>query len=474
MRSRIALALLALLNARAAGAEDLGGAARRVGGELAAQLAASPERSSVRQVAVPDFSATGAARPQAGAAAEQVAAELARQARVTLVDRARLAALLGEARLALLTGGARADDAEVLKRTGAQALLAGQVQDEGDRLRLSVRLLAVPSGKVLAASAAPFDLARPPVLAPVAGGGPSPGARGVESTQVDVAVRRLADGLAAGFARLPGSSRYRRLAVLAFSEEGEQARKRRLGTVVVAELTTDLRRDHGLLLVERQKLSQVLGELKLQQMTGLDPAVAGQIGQGTDAQALVIGSVADAGDRYLINARIVAAASGETLAAESASVAAIGMVALASDAVVLRSRSDAVYRSLIAPGWGQFYNRQPVKGWVVIGAEAALIGGAVAFHLSGQAAYDRYLKKNTAGQLGGSPSAEAAALYATSASRYRTRDWLIVGAVAGWLLNVGDAWYSGVDGERLVQGGLAVAPVPLHGGAVGLVALARF
>jgi TolB-like protein len=286
-------------------------------------------------------------------------------------------------------------------------------------------------------------------------------------------MRRLADGLAAGFARLPGSAKYRRLAVLAFSEEGEQARKRRLGTVVAAELTTDLRRDHGLLLVERQKLGQVLGELKLQQMTGLDAAAAGQIGQLVDAQALVLGSVSEAGDRFLVNARIVSALSGETLAAESASVSAAGLVALASEAVVLRSRSDAVFRSLLVPGWGQFYNRQPVKGWIVIGSGVALVSGAVGYHLAGQKAYDDYRAKSSAAQLGGAPSAEAAALYATAASRYRTRNWLFGGVAALWVLNVADAWFSGVDGESVLQGGLAVAPVA-HPGGAGLVALARF
>lgn len=473
MTIRVALAVLGLGVSFAAGAEDLAAASRRVAQELAAQLAAHPDQAQVRTIAVPAFSASGAAKGQGGAAAERVAAELAAAGKAQVLDPGRLAPLLGEAKLALLAGGAKADDPDLLKRAGAQALVAGQVQDEGDRLRLSVKLLSVPGGKVLAATAAPFELARnatSPPPAAVKAGAPA-AAKGVESSHVDVAIRRLADGLAAGFAKLPGSTKYRRLAVLAFTEEGEQAAKRRLGAVVTAELTTDLKRDHGLLLVERQKLGQVLGELKLQQMTGVDPAVAGQIGAMADAQALVVGSVADAGDRFLVNARIVSAQNGETLAAESASLPAAGMVALASDAVVLRSRSDAVFRSVIAPGWGQFYNRQPAKGWAIIGTEVALVGAAVGFHLSGKAAYDDYLALE--GGAGGSPSSEAQALYDTAASRYRTRDWLLVGVAAVWVLNVADAWLSGVDGEALVQGGVAAAPLVVPGGG-GLVAIARF
>ncbi len=476
MTIRVALAVLGLAVGFAARAEDLSAAARRVAQELAAQLAAHPDQAQVRTIAVTGFTATGAAKGMGGAAAERVAAELAAAGKAQVLDPAKLAPLLGEAKLALLAGGARADDPDLLKRAGAQALVAGQVQDEGDRLRLSVRLLSVPGGKVLAATAAPFELARnaaspPPSSVKASGLAVASGQKGVESSHVDVAIRRLADGLAAGFAKLPGSTKYRRLAVLGFTDEGEQAAKRRLGAVVTAELITDLKRDHGLLLVERQKLGQVLGELKLQQMTGVDPAVAGQIGAMADAQALVLGSVADAGDRFLVNARIVSAQNGETLAAESASLPAAGMVALASDAVVLRSRSDAVFRSVIAPGWGQFYNRQPAKGWAIIGTEVALVGAAVGFHLSGKSAYDDYLALE--GGAGGSPSSEAQALYDTAASRYRTRDWLLVGVAAVWVLNVADAWLSGVDGEALVQGGVAAAPMVLPGGG-GLVAIARF
>jgi TolB-like protein len=288
-----------------------------------------------------------------------------------------------------------------------------------------------------------------------------------------VAIRRLSDGLAAGFARLPGNARYRRLAVLGFSEVGEESTRRKMGTIVTAEIATTLRRDHGLLLVERARLAEVLGELKLQEMISVDAASAGKVGAMADAQALVIGSVADAGDRFLVNARIVATQSGETLAAESSTVPAAGLVALASDAVVLRSRSGAVFRSVLVPGFGQFYNRQPAKGWAFIGAEVALLGTALGFHLAGNAAYDDY--RAVGAGAGGSPSQRATELYDTAASRYRTRNWLLVGAAAVWALNVVDAYASGVDGEAAMGGGAGlaarIAPVVLPGADGVVVAL---
>ncbi len=281
---------------------------------------------------------------------------------------------------------------------------------------------------------------------------------------VEIAIRRVADGLAAGFARLPGNARYRRLAVLVFSEVGEETKKRKLGTIVAAEVATVLRRDHGLLLVEREKLGQVLGELKLQEMLSVDPSQASRIGQMADAQALVVGSVAETGDRYLITARIVSTQTGESLAAESASIPEAALVAVASDAVVLRSRGDAALRSLLVPGMGQFYNRQPAKGWAFAGVALGLAGGAVGFHVAGSSAQSDY-------ESATNPT-DAQKYYDEAESLYRTRDWLLVGLAVTWAVNVLDAYLSGVDG-RAMLGGVAIAPAPLQGGG-GLVLAARF
>lgn len=455
--TRLAMCAALLLCGRAR-AEDLPAAARRVADSLSALLAASGEAASVKSLALLPFAeGPGVAPGQGRAAAEAVAARLAQAGKVRVVDPSALKAALGEQKLQAMLGTGKVDDPELARGSGAQAAVSGQLTADGDRLRLSVKLSALPSGKAIGSAQAVADL---PARAAVG-----------ESAGIEVAMRRLSDGLAGGFGRIPGGSRYRRLAVLTFAEVGERTAKKKLGTILTAEIATNLRRDHGLLLVERARLGEVMGELKLQQMASPDAAQASKIGQLADAQALVIGSVAEAGDRYLVTARIVATATGETLAAESASLAEAGLTTIASDAVVLRSRGDAAFRSLLVPGLGQFYNRQPVKGWAFAGTEAALLGGALAFHLSGTQAYDDY---KAFGGGGPSPSAEAARLYDQATSRYRTRNWLLAGAGVVWAVNVVDAWISGVDGEAMLGGGaVAAAPVPLDGGA-GFVVAARF
>ena len=462
---RFAAAVLAALLAFPASGEDLQAAAERAATEIAAALQRSPERAALKRIAVAPFLEAGAAKGLGAAAQAAAAARLGTALQgVDVVDPQKLQALLGEQKLEAMLGSDRTAPSPALAdRAGAQALLSGEVRDAGDRLVLQVRL-ASAAGKVLAQFQGNADLP------------PRPGKRaGVESARIDVAMRKLSDGLAAGFARLPGSARYRRLAVLAFSEAGPEAERRKIGQIVTAEIATNLRRDHGLLLVERTKLGEVLGELKVRQMLAVDAAQAGQIGKMADAQALVIGQVSEAGDRFLVNARIVATETGESLAAESASIAAAGMVAFASDAVVLRSRSDALFRSLLVPGLGQLYNRQPVKAWVVIGAEAAIFGTALGYHLSASNAYDEY--RDVRPSAGVSASAEAERLYDLAASRYRTRNTLLVAGGVVWLANVVDAWMSGVDGQDLLSGGVAAArsvePAvsPLAGGLAASVTL---
>ncbi len=439
--------LCAVLVSGAGRAQDLTSASDEVGRSLAQAFLKSPDRAGITTVSAPAFSEASAAGLGAQVSA-LVGKRLAADARINVVDSAKLQAIAAEAKLQAASG--KDPDAILAQRAGAQAMLLGSVAGTSDKLVLQARLVLVSNGKVIASGRAEAAA-------------PKRAAGAVESQSIEVAMRRLSDGLAEGFSRLPGSARYRRLAVLPFTEVGEEAKKRQVGLIVAAEVATDLRRDHNLLLVERQKLVDVMGELRLQQSGAVDPSQAGEIGKLADAQALVIGSASHLGDRYLVNARVVATETGETLAAESASVTAAGMVALASDAVVLRSRKDAVFRSLLIPGWGQIYNRESVKGFAVMGAEAALFGGALAAHLAGQSAYNDYTSKTSAGQLGGDPTGEAQALYDKAVSRYQLRNTLLIAGGALWVLNLVDAYFSGVDGDALLSSGVAEAEPPASG-----------
>ena len=457
--ARFALTAAALLLAAPARPDDLQDAARRIAEVFATQLAAKLPKAPPPAVAISPLKAHGRAT-EAGAGrpfADALAAALAER-KVAVRDWAALDHALREQLVAAKIGEGK----PAQPRLGAvQAIVTGEVvaSDAAAPVRVTVRLVALASGAVLSAETATFasrsDAARTPSLVPTA-----ISAASVKPAAVDVAMRRVADALSAGFQKLPGGARYQRLAVMEFSETGAEAKKRELGVIVSAELATNLRRDHGYLLVERAKLKQVLGELRLGEMGLVDPAVAPKLGKLADAQALVMGSVSEAGDRFLINARIVSTETAETLAAASEPVSAGTLVALSAESIVLRSRKDGAFRSLLIPGWGQYYNREPVKGTVVLASEVTLLGAATAFHLLGSRAKSDYQK---------SASAATAASSRSDAERdFRWRNGLLVTAGALWVLNVADAYFSGVDGDRVVAG-VGVGP-----GEGSLVLAGRF
>ncbi|MFT3912805.1 MAG: FlgO family outer membrane protein [Anaeromyxobacteraceae bacterium] len=480
----LAAALIAATPAAAAAA-DAAGEAQRIAASLANQLTVRPPRTPVQRVTVAPLREVGAAAAGRGKAfSEALEAALARGGKLEVRAWGALDQALREKALS----GAQEGVPGVAPIPNVQGLVMGEAvaPADGGPVRLTVRLVLVPSGAVAAsesgrldASAAPSAASPTPSLQatavppPPPPAGPSPEARQravAESASVDVAIRRMADQLAAGFARLPGNARYRRLAVLQFTDAGPEAKKRELGTVVSAELATDLRRDHGLLLVEREKMGAVLAEAKLGAMGLTDARDASKVGALADAQALVVGQVSDAGGKFLLSARILSADTGETLAAASESVAAATLVALSSDSVVLRSKKDALFRSMVLPGFGQLYNRQPVKAAVFIGAEAALLGGAAFLHLAGASKEDAYKKYTPAdGTDPTTAAAEARSLRDAAEARYGQRNWAIAGAAAVWLVNAADAYFSGVDGEKLT-----VAPTGTPAGGFGLALAGRF
>lgn len=461
------LALLALAPAPAA-AEELEAAAKRVAGSILSQLSVRPARLAIQSITVPPLKEGAGVAGLGRTFAQALAAQLTAGG-LQVRDWNGLDQNLRESALKAALGGTPG----ITQLPQVQGMAVGEliVPSDGGPIRATVRILALPAGTVAASENARLD---PPPSAPAATAPPAPAPAAAaerlatEAASVDVAMRRMADALAKGVARLPGNARYQRIAVLGFSEVGDEAKKRELGKVVTAELSTNLRRDHGFLLVEREKIGSVLSEVKLGEMGLVDAKSAPKVGQLADAQALVVGSVAEAGGKFLVNARVVTTETAETLAAASESIQSATLVAFSADAVVLRSRKDAVFRSVLLPGFGQLYNRQPRKAAAFAAAEVAVLGGAVAFQLLGAAAQKDYESQTTPSALGTDPAGAAADLRQTAEDRYRWRNTLLWTGAAIWALNVIDAYAFGVDGDEL-----AAAPAPM-GGGVGMALGGRF
>lgn len=343
---------------------------------------------------------------------------------VSVVDRAAMKEALDEA---ALTNPDGAKLAEIGAAFGATHLLTGTITREKQEYVANARLVAIGDGRLVATGRAVFSASGVP---------PS------EDGSLRAQIRRLADRVASGLDKLEGESRYQRFAIMPFEELGVTTKDKQLGLLVASELTTLLARDHGLILVERAQIKKVIDELALGQSGLVDESTSAKVGEVLGAQGLVLGSVSEAGDRYLVNSRVVAADTGKLVVAEDATLPAADLVALSSDAVVLRSLSGSIYRSILLPGWGQFYNREPVKGTMFIAAEVVAAGAAVFFHLKGKDAESEY------NDLGAGVDGERyAALVDDAESKFRVRNGLIWGAVAIHALGVLDAFLSGTSYE---------------------------
>jgi TolB-like protein len=275
--------------------------------------------------------------------------------------------------------------------------------------------------------------------------------KALSTTGLQGRVRVLAETLAITLKRLPGDHRDQRFAVVPFEDVGDEAKQRSLGVVVGDLLTTDLVRDHRLDLVERAQLATVLNELALQQTGAVDDAQVLQVGKTAGARGLVVGRISDGGDAFIVSARALDTETGVVLAAEEARLPKAELIAFSADAVVLKSRSGAAFRSLVAPGWGQAYNGDVVKGLLVGSAVGGLALATIT--TAGIGAWQGFVVYPSIEKSADVSAAEAVVLAADTRERANTllTAAAILGGVTvvGWGANVIEAWVSGVDVESL-------------------------
>lgn len=271
---------------------------------------------------------------------------------------------------------------------------------------------------------------------------------------LDARIRALADALAIPLKRLPGDHRDQRFAVLPFENAGAEAAEKSLGLVVSDLVTTDLARDHRLGLVERSQIGKLMDELALQQSGAVDDKQALELGKMTGARGLIIGRVADAGEEFVVSARAVDGESGAVLVAEDIKLPKSELVAFSANAVVLRSRGGAAFRSMVVPGWGQTYNDQTVKG-VLLGtatgglAVATVVTGGLGLY-TGFIQYPNAGKNDEIAKLAPEDKPGAVEGVRNAANAELTAAAVLAGiTAAAWAVNVADAWLSGVDTESL-------------------------
>jgi TolB-like protein len=125
-------------------------------------------------------------------------------------------------------------------------------------------------------------------------------------------------GLATVLALAPARARAAdmRVAVMEFTSATKDADLASLGKGLQSMVTTDLANVQAIKVVERERLKDVQGELKLSHGQGFDKATAAKIGKLVGATHLFVGSYTVVGERMRLDGRLITIASGTVVLAE--------------------------------------------------------------------------------------------------------------------------------------------------------------
>lgn len=114
----------------------------------------------------------------------------------------------------------------------------------------------------------------------------------------------------------PARAAGRTIAIAYFDNNTSSAELEPLRKGLADMLITDLGNVAALQIVERDKLNQVMGELKLSQTRFIDPRTAQKLGKGLAAQLIMTGGYVISGDQMRIDVRIVEVATGKIVTSD--------------------------------------------------------------------------------------------------------------------------------------------------------------
>ncbi len=123
------------------------------------------------------------------------------------------------------------------------------------------------------------------------------------------------------------------LAVLPLKKGSGSEEYEGLGQALAGMLVTDLSTVDGVTLVERERLSDLLAEIKLNKSGFLDAKTAQKLGKGVGAQFIVTGSYSVVAKKFLLDARVVKVESGKVMKAANAHGTVEDFVAVEKDLV---------------------------------------------------------------------------------------------------------------------------------------------
>mgnify|MGYP000097200160 FL=1 len=221
------------------------------------------------------------------------------------------------------------------------------------------------------------------------------------------------------------------VAVLSFETTEGRTEARDLGEAAAILINQNLISVPNISVVEREKLEDIIEEIGLSQ-TGLTSDEI-EVGNLLNVQFLIAGAVADLGNRFLLAARFINVETGNVLQSASVEIPSNSFLSISSELVMIKKYPiTAAFRSMILPGWGQFYNDKPRKGSIILGSELLMAASTISSYIlykQSKDAYDRSTQRDVASDN------------YSEMEKYAQINWVSLGVMGGiWLVAIVDSY----------------------------------
>ena len=290
-------------------------------------------------------------------------------------------------------------------------------------------------------------------------------------------IQSLCDSLVLQF---PNSIAAPRLAVLPFADNTGRSQGQGVAECLVARLQKGKR----FLLVDRMEFRKAMSEIDLSYMDFTDSASALKTGRILSAPYLLTGNIADVFGTCRITAKIIRTETSEIMASASINTAPAALTELTKELLGEKGKiTSSLFRSMVVPGWGQFYTDHSVRGGISLAAFAGAAG------YLGYSIYSASQKKKewknfadwmgtddwtanvnerykTNPLAGANDSAKADSLYGIYSNKFDKA--VVAGIVTGgvWVLNLLDAAIAGNQEKNKIKLYFSATPERVYGMSV--------
>ena len=347
------------------------------------------EEDSRFTVAVLDFEGQGVSAAEVQTLTERMRTEIGNTKAVRLIERKAVEKIMAEQ--GLQQSGCTTDEcaAEVGQLLGVQFMISGTIGKMGKSYTIDAKMFSVESGETVRTKSATHDgdisglLLEMQILAWEIVGLDAPGG---------LKLKRA------------GKEAARTVAVLDFEGRGIAMQE---AQTLTDRFTTALASTEKVVMVERGTMNDVLEEQGFEAGECTSDECAAEVGAMLGVEYMISGAIGKIGNAYTIDAKMFAVATGaaESMKSITYTGAVEGLITeieiLAWDilgldpprslkkrrrqgvqdysaaAVKSKSKTGALMRSLVLPGFGQIYSGRKLSGFSIMGLELALIGLAV-------------------------------------------------------------------------------------------------